>query len=174
MIPSRTELNSPTPLFHLEHPAAHFPEQHYQRVGDGRTQPVTTDLFSTTTPDRKPPSPSASTQVLHRVAEQPRYVLPRDLPSAIKHLNDQELDRLIAAVLAEQKLVVFAGGVSLIAVLMAEFWIEPKYRGWAGPPSDYRVRGHLRGRVRSRAVAMGQHAELGDPQNFAPRQKRMN
>jgi hypothetical protein len=95
MIPSRTELNSPTPLFHLEHPAAHFPEQHDQRVGDGRTQPVTTDLFSTTTPDRKPPSP--------RVAEQPRHVLPRDLPSAIKHLDDQELDRLIAAVLAEQK-----------------------------------------------------------------------
>ena len=54
MIPSRTELNSPTPLFHLEHPAAHFPQQHDQRVGDGRTQPVTTDLFSTTTPDRKP------------------------------------------------------------------------------------------------------------------------
>ena len=103
MIPSRTELNSPTPLFHLEHPAAHFPEQHDQRVGDGRTQPVTTDLFSTTTPDRKPPSPSVSTQVLHRVAEQPRHVLPRDLPSAIKHLDDQELDRLIAAVLAEQK-----------------------------------------------------------------------
>ena len=103
MIPSRTELNSPTTLFHLEHPAAHFPEQHYQRVGDGRTQPVTTDLFSTTTPDRKPASPSVSTQVLHRVAEQPRHVLPRDLPSAIKHLDDQELDRLIAAVLAEQK-----------------------------------------------------------------------
>ena len=99
MIPSRTELNSPTPLFHLEHPAAHFPEQHDQRVGDGRTQPVTTDLFSTTTPDRKPPSPSVSTQVLHRVAEQPRHVLPRDLPSAIKHLDDQELDRLIAATL---------------------------------------------------------------------------
>ena len=99
MIPSRTELNSPTPLFHLEHPAAHFPQQHDQRVGDGRTQPVTTDLFSTTTPDRKPPG----TQVLHRVAERPRHVLPRDLPSAIKHLDDQELDRLIAAVLAEQK-----------------------------------------------------------------------
>jgi hypothetical protein len=103
MIPSRTELNSPTSLFHLEHPAAHFPEQHDQRVGDGRTQPVTTDLFSTTTPDRKHPSPSVSTPVLHRVAGRPRHVLPRDLPSAIKHLDDQELDRLIAAVLAEQK-----------------------------------------------------------------------
>jgi hypothetical protein len=29
--------------------------------------------------------------------------LPADLPNAIKHLGDQELDRLLAAVLAEQK-----------------------------------------------------------------------
>ena len=33
---------------------------------------------------------------------QPRHVLPRDLPGAIKHLDDQELDRLVAAALAEQ------------------------------------------------------------------------
>jgi hypothetical protein len=29
--------------------------------------------------------------------------LPADLPNAIKHLEDRELDRLLAAVLAEQK-----------------------------------------------------------------------
>jgi hypothetical protein len=32
-----------------------------------------------------------------------RHVLPKDLPGAIKQLDDQELDRLKAAVLAEQK-----------------------------------------------------------------------
>jgi hypothetical protein len=32
-----------------------------------------------------------------------RHVLPKDLPAAIKQLDDQELDRLQAAVLAEQK-----------------------------------------------------------------------
>jgi hypothetical protein len=32
-----------------------------------------------------------------------RHVLPKDLPGAIKQLDDQELDRLQAAVLAEQK-----------------------------------------------------------------------
>src|SRR5215213_4124344 len=46
MIPNRTELHSPTPLFHLEYSAAHFPKRHDQLTGDGRTQPVTDDLFS--------------------------------------------------------------------------------------------------------------------------------
>ena len=32
-----------------------------------------------------------------------RHVLPKDLPAAIKQLDDQELDRLQAAALAEQK-----------------------------------------------------------------------
>ena len=32
-----------------------------------------------------------------------RHILPADLPNAIKHLGDQELDRLLAAVIAEQK-----------------------------------------------------------------------
>ena len=32
-----------------------------------------------------------------------RHVLPKDLPNAIKQLDDQELDRLLAAALAEQK-----------------------------------------------------------------------
>jgi DNA invertase Pin-like site-specific DNA recombinase len=33
----------------------------------------------------------------------PRHVLPKDLPNAIKHLSDEELDRLIAAALAEMR-----------------------------------------------------------------------
>jgi hypothetical protein len=32
-----------------------------------------------------------------------RHVLPKDLPAAIKQLDDQELDRLLTATLAEQK-----------------------------------------------------------------------
>jgi hypothetical protein len=31
-----------------------------------------------------------------------RYVLPTDLPKAVKQLNDVELDKLLAAALAEQ------------------------------------------------------------------------
>jgi DNA invertase Pin-like site-specific DNA recombinase len=33
----------------------------------------------------------------------PRYLLPKDLAGAISSLSDQEFDRLLAAVLAEQK-----------------------------------------------------------------------
>jgi hypothetical protein len=36
-------------------------------------------------------------------ASSPRHVLPRDLPNAVKHLDDGELDRLLAVVLAEAK-----------------------------------------------------------------------
>jgi hypothetical protein len=32
-----------------------------------------------------------------------RHVLPADLPNAVSHLNDQELDQLLSAILAEQK-----------------------------------------------------------------------
>jgi hypothetical protein len=32
-----------------------------------------------------------------------RHVLPKDLPGAIKQLDDQEIDRLLAAVPAEQE-----------------------------------------------------------------------
>jgi hypothetical protein len=45
------------------------------------------------------PSPSSNTDA---AAALRRHVLPKDLPSAIKQLDDQELDRLFAAVLAEQ------------------------------------------------------------------------
>jgi DNA invertase Pin-like site-specific DNA recombinase len=32
-----------------------------------------------------------------------RHVLPADLPKAVKHLDDHELDQLLSAVIAEQK-----------------------------------------------------------------------
>jgi hypothetical protein len=51
------------------------------------------------------PNPPPSSQVNTDVAAASlrRHVLPKDLPAAIKQLDDQELDRLQAAVLAEQK-----------------------------------------------------------------------
>ena len=36
-------------------------------------------------------------------ASSPRHVLPKDLPNAIKQLNDPELEQLLAAVLAERR-----------------------------------------------------------------------
>jgi hypothetical protein len=44
-----------------------------------------------------PPKPTADS-----AAPSPRHVLPSDLSAAIKHLSDQELDQLLAAVIEEQ------------------------------------------------------------------------
>ena len=43
-----------------------------------------------------------STPTADKAASSPRHILPSDLPAAIKHLNDQELDQLQAVVMAEQ------------------------------------------------------------------------
>ena len=45
-----------------------------------------------------PPIPTAD-----NAASSPRHILPSDLPAAIKHLSDQELEQLLAAVTAEQQ-----------------------------------------------------------------------
>jgi hypothetical protein len=49
------------------------------------------------------PAPSLPANADAAAASLRRHVLPTDLPGAIKQLDDQELDRLLAAVLAEQK-----------------------------------------------------------------------
>ena len=46
---------------------------------------------------------SATAQETLSSAEERRHVLPKDLPNAVKHLRDEELDRLLAATLAEAK-----------------------------------------------------------------------
>ena len=46
-------------------------------------------------------SPPATNRVSS--AHEPRHVLPKDLPNAVKHLNDEELDRLLVVTLAEAK-----------------------------------------------------------------------
>jgi hypothetical protein len=95
---NQTELHSPTPLIHLEQSAAHWSGRH-RLMGDGHAQPLTPDLTSGAL-DRRPVPPST---IIPKADPRPRHVLPRDLPSAIKHLDNQELDRLIAAARAEQK-----------------------------------------------------------------------
>src|SRR5258708_4844424 len=52
-------------------------------------------------PSSLPPNPP--TPIADNAASTPRHVLPSDLPAAIKHLNDQELEQLQAAVTAEQQ-----------------------------------------------------------------------
>ena len=75
----------------------------------GRIRPIEADLFSAASL-RQPPSPAAdppakapSTTDAATAALAPRYLLPKDLAGAISNLSDQEFDRLLAAVLAEQK-----------------------------------------------------------------------
>ena len=59
-----------------------------------RTAP---DLFTTATASASP-APKATTETAP-----PRHVLPKNLPNAIKHLSDGELDFLHAATLEEMK-----------------------------------------------------------------------
>jgi hypothetical protein len=65
------------------------------------------DLFSLASarvplPSPNPP-PSSQVNADAASASLRRHVLPKDLPAAIKQLDDQELDRLLAAALAERK-----------------------------------------------------------------------
>lgn len=68
------------------------------------TRSSTPDLLSLAS-DREPSSSSANppsaSPVITRTSS--RHVLPADLSNAIKHLGNQELDRLLAAVLSERK-----------------------------------------------------------------------
>src|ERR1035437_8763060 len=67
-------------------------------MGSGRTGSITPDLFSTASPQE-----TASRSSNPTANSVPRHVLPSDLPAAIKRLNDQELEQLLAAVIEEQQ-----------------------------------------------------------------------
>jgi hypothetical protein len=70
-------------------------------MGHQRNQPSTLDLFSTALArDGAPPQVSASKD---SVTVSQRHVLPQDLPNAVKHLTDTELDLLITTALDEVK-----------------------------------------------------------------------
>ncbi len=79
-----------------------------QRMGT-RARLSTPDLFSSASAREDPSRTSepwqSSPAIIHTArSEVPsRHVLPADLPSAVRHLNDQELDQLLSAVIAEQK-----------------------------------------------------------------------
>jgi hypothetical protein len=77
-------------------------------MGSGRTRSTTPDLFSVASarepsPLLRPPADSPPATDAAPADFLPRHVLPKDLPSAIKRLQDRELDLVFAAVLAEQE-----------------------------------------------------------------------
>jgi hypothetical protein len=51
----------------------------------------------------KPPRQAPSNKEFPTAISSPQYLLPKDLSNGIKLLTDQEFDRLLAAVLTEQK-----------------------------------------------------------------------
>src|SRR5260221_13335537 len=77
--------------------------RHDCHMGSGRIDSKIPDLFSAPArePSLLPPNPPIPTA--DNAASSPRHVLPSDLPAAIKHLNDQELEQMLAAVTAEQQ-----------------------------------------------------------------------
>jgi predicted DNA-binding protein (UPF0251 family) len=71
------------------------------------TRSMTPDLFSMASARVPLPAPNPPPS-LRATADAPtasfrRHVLPKDLPAAIKQLDDQELDRLLVAAVAEQR-----------------------------------------------------------------------
>ena len=73
--------------------------RHHSYMGRDSTRQANSDLFSTAPVDDA--SPATANQVSS--PDGPRHVLPKDLSNAIKHLNDEELDRLLVVTLAEAK-----------------------------------------------------------------------
>jgi len=71
-------------------------------MGEVRNRSSTSDLF---VPGTAPVSPSAKVSSSSSPINDadPHIALPRNLPTSLKHIEDDELDRLLAAVLAEQK-----------------------------------------------------------------------
>jgi hypothetical protein len=84
-----------------------FRRLHDSHMSAARTRPTTPDLFSLASTREHPsatlPSPASSAPVTSRAPASPPHALPADLPNAIKQLDDQEFDRLVSAVVAEQK-----------------------------------------------------------------------
>jgi hypothetical protein len=68
-------------------------------MGRNRSQQTTADLFSTASVGDTSPPPAK--QVMS--AQERRHILPDDLPNAVKHLSDRELDVLITVSLEEAK-----------------------------------------------------------------------
>ena len=77
-------------------------------MGSGGNSSIKDDLFSAQqSPDTSSPSASERIPPLSKDeptgAASPSYALPTNLPSALRHLNDDQLDRLLAALICELK-----------------------------------------------------------------------
>jgi hypothetical protein len=70
-------------------------------MATGSVQQTTPDLFPTKTNREEASSGNSSPHIAEK--DLSRYVLPKDLPNAIKQLSDKELDELSAAVSVEQQ-----------------------------------------------------------------------
>jgi hypothetical protein len=76
-------------------------------MGSGRNPSIKPDLFSAqqspgiSSPSASEPKPPLRTD--EPAAASPSYALPTNLPSALRHLDDDQLERLLAAVIAELK-----------------------------------------------------------------------
>src|SRR5450631_1851563 len=66
-------------------------------MGSSRNGPIAPDLFAAASAQE-----AASRSSNPTANAVPRHVLPTDLPAAIKHLDYQELEQLLVAVIAEQ------------------------------------------------------------------------
>jgi len=68
-------------------------------MGNGSNPAIKPDLFSAQQlPESEPKSKNEPA-----VATSPSYALPTNLPSALRHLDNDQLDRLLSAVLAERQ-----------------------------------------------------------------------
>ena len=99
----RTAINS----FEIGTLVAECEARHDRLMGSGRTRSLTPDLFSTASatvplPPRVNSSPPVVTDAVTAATPSP-YALPTNLPSALRHLDGDQLDRLLAAVVAEQQ-----------------------------------------------------------------------
>ena len=90
--------------------AAERQGRHHYPMGSGRNQSIKPDLFSTAQQPLETSSLSASeptSSPLHTdepaAAASQSYALPTNLPSALSHLDDDQLDRLLTAAHAEQQ-----------------------------------------------------------------------
>ena len=78
-------------------------------MGNGSNPSIKADLFSaqqspdTSSPSASEPKSSPLYTDEPAAASSPSYGLPTNLPSALRHLDDDQLERLLAAVLAERQ-----------------------------------------------------------------------
>ena len=71
-----------------------------------RIEELSPDLFTRTAATKSPPEAELVAPKIDAPAAQPaspRHLLPKDLPRALKHLNDSELDVLLEATIDELK-----------------------------------------------------------------------